>query len=309
MPISQLPVPPYTGDPNFETNANNFLGAFPTLRNEINAAMVAYGPGAPFCTAGGSANAITLTSGLSLTALVAGQSAAWVATAANTAATTINLDGIGAVSAVTPAGAALPAGWITSGQITGAIYNGTAFVVPPSQGYLDAQSGMVPLSATTVSAGTSAVDVVFGTAYRSVELHFHNLVPATDGANLWLRLGNGSGVMDAGASDYDGSYQWVRDSSPIANAVGGMSAVLLAGGVSSAAGAGISGRAMVLGSQDAATRTQVTSHAAYENSITSTFGMASASGGRNATGQHQSVRLMWSTGNFTSGLVAAYGYR
>jgi len=83
----------------------------------------------PFATYSGSANAITLNNSIAQLALIRGQTKAFRATVTNTGATTINLDGLGAVPAVTVTGVALPAGYIRTDVDTFATYNGTNWVV------------------------------------------------------------------------------------------------------------------------------------------------------------------------------------
>ena len=79
-------------------------------------------------TYGGTANAITLTA--SGVALSTGLQLSFIPTAANTTATTINLNGLGAV-AVQPlarSGVALPSGYIRANVPVTAIYNGTVWL-------------------------------------------------------------------------------------------------------------------------------------------------------------------------------------
>jgi hypothetical protein len=64
------------------------------------------------CTYGGTANAITLTSGLGLAAIPDGFKVVFRATAANTGTMTANLDGLGAKAVKTVTGANTPAGYI-----------------------------------------------------------------------------------------------------------------------------------------------------------------------------------------------------
>ena len=83
--------------------------------------------GGLWCASAGSANARTLTyGGLSL---VTGLKVRFRAAAANTGATTINLDGTGAVACRTVTGVALPSGYIRSDADTEAVYDGTYWVV------------------------------------------------------------------------------------------------------------------------------------------------------------------------------------
>ncbi len=80
-----------------------------------------------FCAAGGTANAINLTYGMG--SLVVGQQVRFRAPNANTGATTINLDGLGAIACRTVTGVALPSGYIRMGVETVATYDGTFWVV------------------------------------------------------------------------------------------------------------------------------------------------------------------------------------
>lgn len=82
-------------------------------------------------TYGGAADAITLTTayGSTVPALKAGDQFRFRATANNTGATTINVDGLGAIAAITITGVALPAGYVRTDVDSVAVYNGTNFVV------------------------------------------------------------------------------------------------------------------------------------------------------------------------------------
>lgn len=78
--------------------------------------------------AGGTADVITLTLTPAVTAYVAGQVFQFKASAANTAAPTLNVNGVGAV-ALQKRGQALGAGEIQAGDIVTAVYDGTVFQV------------------------------------------------------------------------------------------------------------------------------------------------------------------------------------
>lgn len=82
---------------------------------------------------GGTANAITLTTGAGLTTIPAGLQLRFRATAANTGATTINVDGIGAAPAKTiptdGVWSELPAGYIMTNVDTVIRYSGAGWIV------------------------------------------------------------------------------------------------------------------------------------------------------------------------------------
>ncbi len=85
-----------------------------------------------YAVADGTANAITLTSptGAAVASYVQGLSFEFKASADNTGATTINVDGLGAITVQKPSGSGLTglsSGDLRSGVIYGVTYNGTVF--------------------------------------------------------------------------------------------------------------------------------------------------------------------------------------
>lgn len=116
---------------DFSSNIGPWAASLGTMTSDMQALVAAlrvYSPAARM-TYGGSANAITLTTGASLTAVPTGTMLRFRSTAANTGATTINVDGIGAVAAKTITGDALPSGYIRTDADTLAMYDGTNWVV------------------------------------------------------------------------------------------------------------------------------------------------------------------------------------
>jgi len=109
-----------------QTLTNKTLTA-PVLTNATGTAVT--NNGSIYATYGGTADVVTLTTGASLSALTTGQEFRFRATAANTGATTINVDAIGALTAKTPTGAALPAGFIRTDVDTVCRYDGTDIIV------------------------------------------------------------------------------------------------------------------------------------------------------------------------------------
>ncbi len=79
-------------------------------------------------TAGGTADALTITLSPAITAYAAGQRFAFIAAAANTGAATIDVNGVG-TKTIQLAGSALAAGDITSGRLYEIVYDGTQFQV------------------------------------------------------------------------------------------------------------------------------------------------------------------------------------
>lgn len=105
-------------------------------------------------SAGGTGNAVTIANTFPQTAYNLGNRIAFLATATNTAAVTVNVDGLGVKSLKAHDGTAIGAGGITSGSIYEAIYNGTDFRL--SGGVLDSDLAAAAASAAAAAASASA---------------------------------------------------------------------------------------------------------------------------------------------------------
>ena len=105
-------------------------------------------------SAGGTGNAITIANTFAQTAYNLGNKIVFLATATNTAAVTVNVDGLGVKSLKSHDGTALSSGSITSGSIYEAIYNGTDFRL--SGGVLDGDIAASAASAAAAAASASA---------------------------------------------------------------------------------------------------------------------------------------------------------
>lgn len=130
MPITPPPATPSRTNPlTFSPRMDAFLAWFPTFVTDYNndAALM----GRRYVTYGGTANAITLTGALpaGASSIPVGTQVRFRATATNTGATTINLDGVGAVACRTITGVALPSGYIRTGVDTVASFDGTYWVL------------------------------------------------------------------------------------------------------------------------------------------------------------------------------------
>src|SRR5262249_58026749 len=89
----------------------------------------------PTATAGGTANALTLTYTAAPAAYVQGQRFSFLAASANGGAATLNVNGLG-TKTIQLAGAALVGGEIVSGQVVELIYDGTQFQILATPGLL-----------------------------------------------------------------------------------------------------------------------------------------------------------------------------
>lgn len=113
-------------------------------------------------TAGGTANAVTLSLTPAITAYATGTVIRFVSAAANTGAVTVNVNGVGAVALNKGAGTTpLAAGDIPSGHIVTITYDGTRFVLV---GVVSAYGATLGVSATAAAARTTLGATVIGSA-------------------------------------------------------------------------------------------------------------------------------------------------
>ncbi len=110
------------------------------------------GKGVYIPTVGGSANAITLTSGYSVAAYAAGQTFRFIAASTNSGAVTIALDGLAAKD-VKVALAALTAGMITAGQMITVTYDGTQFQMQAESPASIGVGSVMAWTTSTIPAG------------------------------------------------------------------------------------------------------------------------------------------------------------
>lgn len=248
-------------------------------------------------------NTITATAPLSLAAYAAGQRFHFVAAGANTGAVTLNVNSIGAKAVTKHGTTALLAGDIQSGQVVTVTYDGTRFQVdhlqPASTG-----AACALLETETASASATLDFTLDLTNYSKHVIHFDNLKPVTDGAELWGRL-SADGVTYATTA-----YRWARHNLTDAASEG------LAGSTNDAKFL----MANAVGNQDGEQVSGVVE-------ITSVGGMGVRVSwrlnGENAAGAYYMIngmgayvaaastyfRLMFSTGNISSGTARMYGFK
>lgn len=121
-------------------------------------------------TVGGTADAITLTPSPAITAYVAGQTFRFIASGANTGATTVNISAVGAKNITKNGTTALAAGDIPSGAIVEIVYDGTQFQITKiKQG--TASTIDTPVSAANGGTGQSSYttgDIIYASAATTI---------------------------------------------------------------------------------------------------------------------------------------------
>ncbi|WP_211093588.1 hypothetical protein [Cohnella fermenti] len=149
----------------------------------------------PYAAATGSANTYAVTLSPAPSSLTAGLALAAQISTANTGASTINVNGLGAKSILTSKGAALTSGKLVAGGVYTLRYNGTAFILQGEGGEYGTAAAAQVLSGYTV--GTEAGVVAGSMVNRSGETSA--LSSSISGTTLRLLASQG---YRNGASDY-----------------------------------------------------------------------------------------------------------
>jgi hypothetical protein len=172
--------------------------------------------------------------------------------------------------------------------------------------------GLVLLDAKSASASASLdFTALIGGAFDVYAFQVVNLVPATNGANLYARVSQDAGsTWKAGASDYRhaGAF-WT--STPSSGATGGLgSEIVLTSALSSSAShGGASGWIHVARPATLTLLKQFTSELSHFDGTPTYYRMTSG-GAYTADGNAiDGVRFLMSSGNITSGTVRLFGVR
>lgn len=189
--------------------------------------------------AAGAANAITVALSPIPAALVAGLSVALQVSANNTAAVTLNVNGLGAKAILNRSGAALKAGDLIAGNIYGVTYNGTTFILDGlaySDLLVSPTLGSLLAMKLISTVGTSTYTPSPGTKFIIVE-------GVGGGGSGGGAVASGSGNCAAGGGGSSGAFgkRLITDPTP-------QTVVIGAGGTGTQGAAGSSGGATSFGS-------------------------------------------------------------
>jgi hypothetical protein len=262
--------------------------------------------------AGGTANAITVTLDEAAAAYTTGMIVRFKAGATNTAATTINVSGLGTKNIYkSSAGSigALVGGEIVSGGMYEVAYDGTQFQLLGIAPAETSSSGWELLSIATASASSTLDFTGLDGTYENYAFVLSGLVFSAS-ANLWLRTDEENGAsFDSGASD----YSWAKTNIAVATEThtnDDSDAQIVIGEPATTSSVGWSGIVYML--HRVAARWQTFDFDGSICSATGTSWVRTCGKGqrKSATGNPQNaVRFMPSTGNFASGKIFCYGLR
>jgi hypothetical protein len=155
-------------------------------------------------TTGGTVNAQTFSSGLTYISVPSGLRVTLKVGAAltNTAAMTLNMDGIGAVAVKNMLGTDLIAGDWTAGGYVDILYDGTNWILLRS---VVSQAGWILLSTQTVAAGAQiAFTTGLDSTYDEYKIIGQGILPSTDNQILFMQFSQDGGSTWKAA----GGYKW-----------------------------------------------------------------------------------------------------
>lgn len=192
-----------------------------------------------------------------------------------------------------------------SNAVTLAGTDSTQIVTPSG---LASVLGMVKLNSGTVSAAATLDIALTSYTQSKFRLVLENFLPATDNVSMLLRFStDGGSNFDAGASDY-GSIRYIRTTADTDGSVGeATSAIIPANAIGNVSTEGVSGVFDFLNLTSATRYSSV-----VYSCVSVTNGGAiqfSTGGGARGTAQNtDALRVLFSSGNITSGTWVLYGY-
>jgi hypothetical protein len=163
----------------------------------------------------------------------------------------------------------------------------------------------------TVTASSSASLTVTGldSTYDTFAVAVSDLIPATDGVHMYIRVGDSSGV-DSGSSDYSNHtiMGTAGSTSYNATATAGNNQINLGFSVGNASGEGFGGLYYIHNPGDGSVVPLITGTSVYKTNGGVTEG-GSMCATRDAVITLDRVQFIMSSGNITSGRVTAWGIK
>jgi len=259
-------------------------------------------------TVGGTADAITLTTGASLVSVPTGMTLRAIATASSTSDTvTIDVDGIGAEAVLTVEGDPLPIGAILINQPFEVIYNGTNFLLlTPSR------ASRILLNRTVITGSPTTLLLTWdATLYSKISFVLENIRPGTDNVALQMYLSS-----DGGATFISSGTPYRRQTLAVAAATATAAQSTASNviqfqdspGIGNAAGEdGVSGEIEIFGPGEARS-TNIVSRLGLTSS-TGTLALVVAANQLTTAIAVNAAQFNFNSGNIAGGEICMYGER
>ena len=177
--------------------------------------------------------------------------------------------------------------------------------------FIDQPSGGAwTLIATAVASDSASVTITgLDSTYDTFAVAVSDLIPATDGSHMFMRVGDSSGV-DSGSSDYSSHARLTPASSTsyAASATAGNNQIVLGISVGNVSGEGFGGLYYIHNPGDGSVFPLITGTSVYKTNGGATEG-GSVNATRDAVITLDRVQFIMSSGNITSGRVTAWGIK
>lgn len=179
-----------------------------------------------------------------------------------------------------------------------------------TKAYVDSatQQDVVLIETQTASSSATINFTTLSTDYRNFKIVFDSVVPATDGAQLYIRTSsNGGSSYDSGASDYQYVRHLAVTTSSSAFAATTTHIVATGSGVGSSTGEAANGE-VILFYPAGTSYTYVRAEASYMDNL-GRPDLSATAGLRASSADVDAIQFLFSTGNIASGTFKLYGYK
>lgn len=157
-----------------------------------------------------------------------------------------------------------------------------------------------------VASSSASLDFTsfISSTYDEYVFEFINIIPATDGALLWMRMNTGSG-FDTGAN-YSYRYWRMAGATAVVNATGATK-IILTDGVGNVATYGICDYIKLFSPQNTSLRKEVSGRLSFQQTAAGGYEASITMGAYDITTALTGVQFLFSTGNIASGTIRVYG--
>jgi len=175
---------------------------------------------------------------------------------------------------------------------------------------LQGESGLTKLDSGTVSnAATLDIVMTAFTAYKNKLLKLTSFIPATDGVSLLGRFStNGGSSYDSGATDYGYAFRTLNTAGTTGDTFGATSSLLFSTAfIGNGSSEGISTAIHIYDTNNTSALTRCT----FQSTYLDTAGAITHNAGTNGRAVAQdtdAIRILFSSGNISSGSWELYGY-
>lgn len=279
--------------------------------------LAANSAGAP--TTGGSANAYTLTAVDTIGSYSDGQAFRFRLSAANTGASTINIDSQGAIPIqkrdATNTLIAVASGDLGQYEIHEVVITSSGTVAELVTLPIQDVTGLIGLVVIESQDASSDATLDFtgfdATLYDAYVFEIGNLIPGTDAQNLELRTStDGGSTYDSSAANYTYYKKTATNEvSPTELSTGGnATAVELAETLGNAAGEDGVSLTLKVSAPHLTKKTRMAWYGSFDNASGEDVDLR-GSGVRNSSADVDAIRFLFSSGNIASGTITMYGLR